>query len=239
MKLLDWRLTASGCALVLVAAAAFQGCNVFAGLDDVKFEEKAGSSGAAGSSPTTGGSAGSAGSATSAQGGSGAAAGTSGSAGSAASGATTSSSGGTGGSTSSSSSSGGSAGDLIHCGNDLHCEAGKSVCCWDEYGGKGVPESGECLDNPLDLAKCDTSTLGQQGLLECETAAQCGAAQLCCGHTVNGPAGLYYPEVRCQDACAGANTFRMCMGLDDVTTCEAGMTCATSNLLPAGFFRCK
>lgn len=243
--------------LLIGIAAIWQGCNVFAGLDDVKFEGSGGAAGGAagsgaagsgnggGTTTTTSSGPGTGGTSTSsAQGGAAGSTSTTGGTG----GVTTSSGPGTGGSgasSSSSSSSGGSGGGVsssIDCGNGLECMLGQQACCWNNYDSSAPAKTGECLDLPVDSALCNNSSTvaGMHSIVECERNAQCSAGEVCCGTTTMGPAGTYYTQVTCKLTCnGGSNEFLMCDGAGDMTTCPAGTTCLASPILPAGFYRCK
>lgn len=125
----------------------------------------------------------------------------------------------------------------VPCVNNMMCSlANGGACCWWEQ-----DDSGSCVQAG---GSCDTSNNGGRTRIECQTAAQCGAGEKCCGDRDNGNFGTYYTELTCQADC---NDITLCdtegaMGPDcPVINCQGQQqqsVCEQSGLLPPGFLVC-
>jgi hypothetical protein len=68
--------------------------------------------------------------------------------------------------------------------------------------------------------------------VECGSAADCAAGQVCCAKT-NGR----YNALVCQsEPCVGGDSAQICYG---DAPCPSGETCGVSSTLPAGYPRCE
>jgi hypothetical protein len=133
---------------------------------------------------------------------------------------------------------GGPTGEVL-CDNNMTCPtANQGACCW-----FNDADSGECVQGPPDQATCNQGQQGGHTRIECQSEAQCGAGELCCGDRAGGDFGTYYWQVTCQDQC---NDVTLCPvpGPDPncpMVNCQ-GQTvqaeCNPSQLLPNGFFVC-
>ena len=134
---------------------------------------------------------------------------------------------------------GGPTGEVL-CDNNMTCPtANQGACCW-----FNDADSGECVQGPPDQATCNQGQQGGHTRIECQSEAQCGAGELCCGDRANGNFGPYYYQVTCQADCQDVTlcaTQGAGAGECPKVNCQGQQVqgqCNPSQLLPPGYLVC-